>query len=87
MANRYRTTSSGVFDRAHDLFDETGLLLGSWTMDLGPWSNNQINKVYEDFSAAKGYADVHAVQDGASFYCYGSVLDNQTSDPITVPPQ
>ena len=34
-----------------------------------------------------GYVDVWTDTEGASIYCYGSVLDNLTSDPTTIPPQ
>ena len=70
-----------------DLFDDTGDFLETQTMDLGPWSNKQINKIFEDYAPINGYADVYVDEGGARFYCYGSVLDNQTSDPTTVVPQ
>jgi hypothetical protein len=31
--------------------------------------------------------EVWTVLPTAMFYCYGSVLDNTTSDPTTIPPQ
>jgi len=36
---------------------------------------------------AAGDVDVWTDTEGASIYCYGSVLDNLTSDPTTVLPQ
>ncbi len=70
-----------------DLFDDAGALLETKTMDLNPWSNNQINKIFGDYDPTNGYADVRTNKAGAAFYCYGSVLDNLTSDPTTILPQ
>ncbi len=57
-------------------------------MDLAPMSNNQITRVFRDHAPiSAGYVDGWTDTDGASFYCYGSVLDNATSDPTTVLPQ
>jgi hypothetical protein len=70
-----------------ELFDAAGTSLETKTMDLPPWSNNQINRVFRDYGPVNGYVDVWTDTAGAAFYCYGSVLDNQTSDPTTVLPQ
>jgi len=56
-------------------------------MDLGPYSNDQVNRVLADWAPVNGYVDVWADRDDALYSCYGSVLDNQTSDPTTVLPQ
>jgi len=50
-------------------------------MDLGPYSNDQINRIFEVHAPVDGYVDVWADQVDALFYCYGSMLDNLTSDP------
>ncbi|HOC44034.1 MAG TPA: hypothetical protein PKJ99_13535 [Thermoanaerobaculales bacterium] len=68
-------------------FDDGGTLLDTRTMDLGPWSNNQINRVFGGWTAVNGYVDVGADSEEASYYCYGSLLDNHTSDPATILPQ
>jgi hypothetical protein len=70
-----------------ELFDSAGTLLAVKTMNLGPWSNNQINRIFGDYAPVNGYVDVSTQTEGAAFYCYGSVLDNLTSDPTTVLPQ
>ncbi len=70
-----------------DLYDDAGALLETKTMDLPPWSNNQINQIFGAYSPTNGYADVRASKAGAAYYCYGSVLDNLTSDPTTILPQ
>ena len=70
-----------------ELFDAEGTSLEIKTMDLGPWSNNQINRVFRDYGPVNGYVDVWTDTADSDFYCYGSVLDNQTSDPTTVLPQ
>jgi hypothetical protein len=70
-----------------ELFNSEGESLEVKTMDLLPWSNNQINRVFRDYAPiAAGYVDVWTDTPGATIYCYGSVLDNVTSDPTTIPP-
>ncbi len=69
------------------VFDDEGSLLETRTMDLGPWSNDQINRVFEDYAPVNGYVDVWADRDDALYTCYGSMLDNVTSDPTTILPQ
>jgi hypothetical protein len=57
-------------------------------MQLPPMSNNQMTRVFRDFAPiSAGYVDIWTTTAGASIYCYGSVLDNETSDPTTVLPQ
>ena len=70
-----------------DVFDAEGTFLETRTMDLGPYSNNQINRVFRDYQPVNGYVDVWTDSDDALYYCYGSMLDNETSDPTTVLPQ
>jgi hypothetical protein len=67
--------------------DAGGDLLDTRTMALGPYSNNQINRIFRDYQPVNGYVDVSADSDGALYYCYGSMLDNSTSDPTTILPQ
>ena len=53
----------------------------------GPLSNDQVTGLPEplaDLGRLRGRVDNHARRD---LYCYGSVLDNLTSDPTTVLPQ
>ena len=69
-----------------DLYDPEGALLETKNMDLAPWSNKQINKIFDDYAPINGYADVRTTQADAAFWCYGSVLDNGSSDPTTVVP-
>ncbi len=64
-----------------------GDLLNTRTLALGPYSNNQINRIFRDFQPVTGYVDVSANSDDALYYCYGSMLDNETSDPTTILPQ
>jgi hypothetical protein len=69
------------------LYDETGAMLGTESMSLSPWSNNQINRIFADYAPTNGYADVTSIKATAGYYCYGSVLDNGSNDPTTIPPQ
>lgn len=57
------------------------------TMDLGPYGNDQVNRVLADWAPVSGYVDVWADREDALYTCYGSVLDNLTSDPTTVLPR
>jgi hypothetical protein len=71
-----------------ELFSSDGESLETRTMDLAPYSNSQITRIFRNYSpVSAGYVDVWTNTEGASIYCYGSVLDNLTSDPTTVPPQ
>jgi hypothetical protein len=70
-----------------DVYDDSGSLRDQLTMELDAWSNNQINRILQPFAPANGYVDVSSDTTGALFYCYGSVLDSQTSDPTTILPQ
>ena len=70
-----------------DLYDGAGEMLEARTMDLPPWSNKQFNGLFSAYAPVQGYVDVYTATEGAYVYCYGSVLDNQTSDPTTVLPQ
>jgi hypothetical protein len=70
-----------------DVYDASGSLRDQRTMDLDAWSNNQINRILQPFAPTNGYVDVSSDTTGALFYCYGSVLDSQTSDPTTILPQ
>jgi hypothetical protein len=69
------------------LFDDEGSPLETRTMDLAPYSNNQINRVFRDYQPVNGSVEVWADSDDALYYCYGSMLDNETSDPTTILPQ
>jgi hypothetical protein len=64
-----------------------GELLDTRIMALGPFSNNQINRIFRDFQPVKGYVEVSAGSQDAFYFCYGSMLDNVTSDPTTLLPQ
>lgn len=69
-----------------ELIDSTGVTLQYRTLTLPPWGNRQINRIFNDFEPITGSIDVWTEEDGGRFYCYGSMLDNQTNDPTTVPP-
>lgn len=69
------------------VFDDEGSFLEAKAMDLGPYSDNQVNRVFRDWSPVDGYVDVWADRGDALYTCYGSLLDNMTSDPTTILPQ
>jgi len=69
------------------LYDADGTMLTTKGMNLSAYSNNQINKIFKDYAPVNGYVDVMSSTAGAAYFCYGSVLDNATSDPTTILPQ
>ncbi len=70
-----------------DLFDADGDPLATKHMVLPPFSNKQLNRIFQDYAPVRGYVDVWTYTPNASVYCYGSILDNVTSDPTTILPQ
>jgi PKD repeat protein len=68
-----------------ELFDSDGVSLGTDSLALPAWGNRQINNVLEDFAPIEAaYADVWTMTSGGAFTCYGSVLDEVSSDGTTV---
>jgi hypothetical protein len=66
-------------------FDDDGTSLGVDARSLAAWSNTQVNRVFRSDGPIEGaYVDVWTDTPESAFTCYGSVLDNQTSDPTTV---
>ncbi len=70
-----------------DLHHSNGSALGRKTLVLKPLGNDQINRIFDGHNPVNGYVDVSVAQAGNLVYCFGSVLDNVTSDPTTIPPQ
>jgi hypothetical protein len=70
-----------------DLFDSEGTSLDRDTMVLKPLGNDQIYRIFDGHDPVIGYVDVSVAQSGRTVYCYGSVLDEVTSDPTTILPQ
>lgn len=70
-----------------DLFAADGTSLGRETMMLRALGNDQVNRIFDGHNPMNGYVDVTPAQADKPVYCYGSVLDNVTSDPTTIPPQ
>lgn len=71
-----------------ELFDADGHSLKTGSTSLLPWSNTQLNRVLANFAPIEAaYAEMWTTTPGGLFACYGSVLDEATSDPTTVLPQ
>ena len=71
-------------------FDFYGDLLGVDGLTLAPLANAQWTEAFTRVTAEQvrdGYVEVRAMTPDASFYTYGSVVDNRTSDPTTILPQ
>jgi hypothetical protein len=69
-----------------ELFAADGTLLGTESVILMPWSNDQLDRIFDPYHPVTGCVDFWTDIAGTQIYCYGSVLDNVTSDPTTVPP-
>ena len=70
-----------------ELYSSDGTRLGTESMILFPWSNDQLNRIFEPYQPATGYVDYWSDTATGSVYCYGSLLDNVTSDPTTISPR
>ena len=70
-----------------ELFDAAGISLERLRLRLEARGNDQLNALFSDYAPVNGYVEVWTVMPTGSFYCYGSVLDNVTSDPTTILPQ
>ena len=69
-----------------ELYASDGTLLGTERLILMPWSNDQLNRIFDPYHPVTGYIDFRSAVGSGKIYCYGSLLDNTTSDPMTVPP-
>ena len=69
-------------------FSPDGASLGTDQVDLPPRGNVQLNRVFADAQPVEAaYIEVWTTTTVGAFAAYGSVLDNQSSDPTTVLPQ
>jgi hypothetical protein len=66
------------------MFAGDGMSLGETSLVLPPLGNQQINRILESFAPVHGYIDISSDIPNSRFFCYGSVLDNDTSDPTTI---
>lgn len=69
-----------------ELYRANGVMLGTESLILMPWSNDQLNRIFDPYHPVTGYVDYWSDLPTGSVYCYGSLLDNVTSDPTTIPP-
>ena len=75
-------TNRGELRRALVAFDVAAAVPTGATI-----TSVQLNRVFTHVAPIEGgYVDVWTTTPGAMWTCYGSVLDNQTSDPTTVTP-
>lgn len=69
-------------------FTADGMKVDEGSAELPAWGNAQLNQVFSgEAPTAAAYIDVWTETPNGAFAAYGSVLDNRTSDPITVLPQ
>jgi hypothetical protein len=69
-------------------FTADGTKVGEGSATLPAWGNAQLNQVFRNQApTAAAYIDVWTETAGGAFAAYGSVINNHTSDPVTVLPQ
>jgi len=72
----------------YELFGADGVMVSDGTATLPAYGNDQMNQVFADFAPIEaGYVDLWTATEGGRFACYGSVVDNTSGDPTTVPAQ
>jgi len=71
----------------YEIFDDEGTSLEIGALGLAAYSNDQVNRIFSDYSPVNGYVDVWSETADAAFSCYGSVVDNVPGDPTTILPQ
>ncbi len=69
-----------------ELYSADGTRAAVESLVLMPWSNGQLNRIFDQYRPITGYVDFSSDTPSARIYCYGSMLDNVTSDPTTIPP-
>lgn len=71
-----------------EIFGSDGSSLKTDSVALGAWTNLQLNRVLRSFAPIEAaYAEIWTETSGGVFSCYGSVLDNISSDPTTILPR
>jgi hypothetical protein len=71
-----------------ELYSGDGTHLGTTEEWLEPLGFRQLNKVFRRVTSEDvddGYAVVRATTEGAAFFCYATVIDNRSGDPILIP--
>jgi polyhydroxybutyrate depolymerase len=69
-------------------FTPDGSSVDTGSAELPPWGNTQLNQVFSEEAPVNGaFVDVWTETPGGAFTAYGSLLDNQTSDPTTILPR
>ncbi len=70
------------------LFAADGFEIGRTTVELGPYSYEQVTNVFNAVSAGDvehGFAVVETTTAGARYFAYASVVDNRSGDGIYIP--
>jgi len=70
------------------LYAADGSEIGQTTVDLAPFSYDQVTNIFNGVSAADvehGFAVVETTTTGARYFTYASVIDNRTGDAIYIP--
>ncbi len=70
------------------LYAADGAQLGQATVELAPYSYEQVTDIFADFSTTDvehGFAVVESSSPGAWYFAYASVIDNRTGDATYIP--
>ena len=78
--------SAAALEVRADVFDDAGVLAGSRTFSLKPWSSEQVGVGTFAGNAASGYVRWTGLTagDGAQWLAYASVVDDTTGDAVFV---
>ena len=67
--------------------DAKGNILARLVLQLPPLGSAQVNRIFDKLGSVSGVVDVVPTEDSKPVYCFGSVIDNATSDPTIVLPR
>lgn len=70
------------------LFDDEGLLAGTWIINLQPYEHQQLTKIHQLAGTpdiAHGFAVLQAVTPGSLVHIYAMLIDNLSNDPMYMP--
>ena len=86
----FTNTGTSIAGIRIDLYDGAGNEVISFPVTLSPGANKQENQPFLDRGGRNdivaGFAELRIIT-GSSVQIYGSVIDNTSNDPTTIPPK
>ena len=84
----FASACGGTISVEVTLHAANGAQLGQTTVELAPYSYDQVTDIFGDLSSADvehGFAVVESSSPGARYFAYASVIDNRTGDAVYIP--